>query len=99
IEEIANLKLDEMVERLAKLDFNITYTKAVSKLISKKAYDKSFGARPIDRYIKKNIEDDLAEAILAGKLNKDDNIEISVRADKPNFKIKNDNDDNKALVK
>ncbi len=98
IEEIANLKLDEMVERLAKLDFNITYTKAVSKLISKKAYDKSFGARPIDRYIKKNIEDDLAEAILAGKLNKDDNIEISVRADKPNFKLKNDSDD-KALVK
>ena len=93
IENIAVLKLDEMVDRLAKMDFNITYTGAVAKLISKKAYDKSFGARPIDRYIKKNIEDDLAEGILSGLLNKDDKIEISVRADKPNFKVKTKKDD------
>lgn len=82
VEKITGLMLDEMIGRLAKLGYNLTYTRDLVKTVSSQAYDKAFGARPIERYIKKHIEDDLAEAILAGKLTKDDKIEVSCEGDK-----------------
>ena len=37
-------------------------------LIVKNGYEEEYGARPLRRYIQKNIEDDLAEKTLKGEL-------------------------------
>lgn len=89
VEEIAGLMLEETSHRLQDLGYDLVFDEDVKALVANKAYDKSFGARPLTRYIQKNIEDALAEAILDGSLTKDDKIKVNVDGDKPSF-IKED---------
>ena len=37
-------------------------------LLAEKGYDPAYGARPLKRVIQKNVQDPLAEAILAGEI-------------------------------
>lgn len=79
IEKISGLLLGQMVERLAELEIDLEYSENVVKLVAEEGYDKTFGARPIERYIRTEIEDKLAEDILSGSVNKEDKILIDVR--------------------
>lgn len=82
IEKIVALMLDEMLERLEDLGYKAKYNKKLVKLVSDKAFDKTYGARPLQRYIQKHIEDDLSEAILDGSIEKDKEFEITAEDDR-----------------
>ena len=43
-----------------------------------KGYDPVYGARPLKRYIQKNVETLVARTILEGKVSEGDTIEISL---------------------
>ena len=71
IEKIAFNMLDNLKNRLAGLDIDISFTENAVKEIAKQGYDEDYGARPLRRAIRSKIEDVLSEEILEGKISKD----------------------------
>ena len=86
VKKIAALLLDEMIERLEKVDITAEYDNKVLNFISKTGFSKEYGARPLERVIRTSIENAMAEAILSGDISKEDSIAISVSRDKVKFK-------------
>jgi ATP-dependent Clp protease ATP-binding subunit ClpB len=47
--------------------------------LAEKGWDPGYGARPLKRVIQRNVQDPLAEMILAGKVHDGDRVAISVK--------------------
>ena len=62
---IARILLDELKEALAEQGVNFTYTDEAADFVAKESYSARFGARNMRRYIRRHVEDRLAEAIIA----------------------------------
>ncbi|MGO1369712.1 ATP-dependent Clp protease ATP-binding subunit [Senegalia sp. (in: firmicutes)] len=78
INEIVELMVKDLEERLEKLDIDIKITDKAKEYIGKAGFDPQFGARPLERTIRKKIEDKLSEEILKGDLAKQDNILVDL---------------------
>jgi ATP-dependent Clp protease ATP-binding subunit ClpB len=78
IEGIVDLIVNVLNKRLADRQIRITLTEEAKKFIADEAYDPSYGARPLKRYIQKNVETLSAKLILSGAIDENDAIEISV---------------------
>lgn len=86
VKGITALMLKELKNRLAKqLGITLTYGDTVKNFIFEKGYDKKYGARPLKRAIQNNIEDSLAEEILAGNFQSGDKVSMTVRDGKVLF--------------
>ena len=60
------MSLVSLVKRLEERDISLVLTKNAKSFIAKEAYEPSYGARPVKRYLQKNIENTLAKMIIAG---------------------------------
>jgi ATP-dependent Clp protease ATP-binding subunit ClpC len=74
VREIAIHMLAELKLRVEKLGASVQFTDEVTEEISKKGFDSKYGARPLRRAIRSNIEDKLSEYML--KKDFDKNIKI-----------------------
>ena len=88
IEKIAKIEINNFIERLKEIDYDVKIDGKVLKFISEKGFDKEFGARPIKRAIQKHLEDPLAKKIVSGKIKKGDKIKISHIKDSESLDIK-----------
>ena len=82
IDEIVEKLLNDLHKRLEKEDLQISFDKSLDKWVQKSSYDPAFGARPIKRFIQKEIENFLAEKIVTGQVNKNKKYLVSVKDDK-----------------
>lgn len=82
IKEIVGLKLDDLVDRIENMGYKAKYTDKVVEKIASVGFDETYGARPLDRAIKTEIEDLIAEKILNEEIEKGKLISIIIRADK-----------------
>ena len=83
IKDIVELELNKLKNRLMKnSNVKMTYDKEVVEYIAKNSYDPAFGARPIRRYIQKNLEGTLALNLIDGKIKEGDNVLIVIDKDK-----------------
>ena len=64
IREIANKLLDEVGRRTAEMDINIEFSSETAEKIADAGFDEIYGARPLRRAVRSNIEDKLSELIL-----------------------------------
>ena len=64
-ERIAGIMLGELQQALAEKNIKLSFTPAVSALIAKQSFSYKFGARNMRRYIQKEVEDRLAEKLIA----------------------------------
>lgn len=79
IKDITSLMLRELKNRAKKqMGITLSYGDVLKNFIFEKGYDKKYGARPLKRTIQNEIEDKLAEEILAGAINGDNKVSISV---------------------
>ena len=62
--QIVDIHLNELNKRLLKNGKNLVVSQVAKQFIAKKSYDPNFGARPLKRYIQKNVMDKLAMKIL-----------------------------------
>lgn len=85
VKEIVDIMVKDLENRLEKLGININVSENAKLYISKQGFDPVFGARPLERTIRKAIEDQLAEEILKGSLKKEDKIIIDCLDDKLSF--------------
>jgi ATP-dependent Clp protease ATP-binding subunit ClpC len=67
IRKIVTLMLKRVQNQLVEQQITLEITEAAMDLIAEKGYDKTYGARPLRRVIQNEIEDRLAEGMLAGK--------------------------------
>ena len=68
--KIVDLELNKVSIRLKKQRITIDVTDAAKDFLIESGYDEKMGARPLRRAIEKHLEDNLAEAILGGKIDK-----------------------------
>lgn len=68
IKNIAGIQLQRLYKRLAERDFSIELTDAALTHLAAAGFDPVFGARPLKRAIQQELENPLAQQMLAGKL-------------------------------
>lgn len=76
LQKIAHKFMDELTQRLAKKDMKLSVSDNVYTAISEQGVDPVFGARPMKRYIQRNIETLIAKKIIENGLEKDDIINL-----------------------
>jgi ATP-dependent Clp protease ATP-binding subunit ClpB len=68
IEQIVDLQLDDVRVRLADRRLTIELTDSGRALIARQGYDPVYGARPLRRYIQRQVETRIARALVAGEI-------------------------------
>jgi len=68
--------VDEVRIQLKEKNVEIELTEGARQWLSKKGFDKNFGARPMARLIQQKIKEPLAEQILFGKLEKGGKVKV-----------------------
>ena len=83
---IAKLLITKVVKKLKAQEIDLKFTEDSLRYLVQKGYTPDFGARPLRRVIEQEIEDKLADEILAGRLNS--GAKVTVDADIPAGKLK-----------
>ena len=78
IYEVLDRIISDLNDRLSNKHLTIKLSDEASKFIIDNSYTKEFGARPIKRFVTKNIETLLATEIIEGRINDGDNILVKV---------------------
>lgn len=68
VKEIVLKLTEELAERLVEQEIKLTISKEAQKWIAENAYDPTYGARPLKRYLTRNVETPLAKEIIMGKI-------------------------------
>ena len=79
IRKIVDLMLSELDERLSSRQLKVEVSDAARELIIERAYDPSFGARPLRRFISQNVETLVARKIIAEDIAPESTILIDAR--------------------
>jgi ATP-dependent Clp protease ATP-binding subunit ClpC len=69
INEIVELELRKVNERLGDKNYQLSVTAAAKEYIGKQGYDPDYGARPLRRVIQNLVEDKLSDALLSQAAN------------------------------
>ncbi len=72
--QIIDLMLKDLQKGLEEKKIILTVTDAVKNYILTSSYKKEYGARPLRRFIERNLEDALAQKIIAGTLKEGANV-------------------------
>ena len=62
--EIAGIMMSKLRDHLAEKGVTLIYDKELLSCIAKEAYSEKYGARNMNRYIERNVEDKIAEALI-----------------------------------
>ncbi|EGC37851.1 hypothetical protein DICPUDRAFT_46211 [Dictyostelium purpureum] len=87
---IINLQLQSVEKRLEAQNMSMTVEKDALDSIIAKSYDAIFGARPLRRYLEKNIVTELSKLILSGQLKEHQHVDIIEKDNHLDFKISNE---------
>lgn len=80
--KISNIMIANLNKKLASKKINLKFTNGAMQQIFEKGYSEEYGARPLKRFIEQNIEDSLAEEMLAGNINEGDNVTVGFKQGK-----------------
>lgn len=82
IHDIAAIMVKSFVQRVKKqMDMELHIEDSVMDFVAKKGFDKDYGARPIRRALQTEVEDVIAEAVLAGEIHMGDEVLVSMKDD------------------
>jgi ATP-dependent Clp protease ATP-binding subunit ClpC len=77
IKKIVTLMIDSLSKRLEQFNIKIELDDKAKEFLAKEGFDPIFGARPLQREIRRKIEDKLSEELLKGTIHKADVINIT----------------------
>jgi ATP-dependent Clp protease ATP-binding subunit ClpB len=78
IRQIVRLQFGLVESRLEKSGYRAKLTEAATDWIAEAGFDPQFGARPVKRMMQKFLLNDLSREILAGKIDKEDEIIVDI---------------------
>jgi len=88
IEKIVDLIIESLVKRLEERGICLELSEDARRFIAKESYDEEFGARPVKRYVQKNIENQIAEMIISNEVIDGQTIEITVSDNSLKFNVR-----------
>ncbi len=80
--EIVKLQIKELEERLLEKNIKLSVSESGLEWLANRGYDHNFGARPLKRLIQKEIQDNVADGILSGKIIEGNEISILAKDEK-----------------
>ncbi len=81
VEKIVDLLAKEIANRLKDRDIKLEITDQARKYIAKKGYDPVYGARPLRRYLQRELETRIARDIISGAIMDGATIVVDVKDD------------------
>ncbi|MDD6045381.1 MAG: ATP-dependent Clp protease ATP-binding subunit [Clostridia bacterium] len=84
--EIVRLMLKGVSERLGERGITLTVTPEAEEHLSQDGFDPVYGARPLRRAIQHQVEDNLSEELLAGRIRLGDRVVADVEGDRLVFR-------------
>lgn len=89
IAKIVDIMINTVNKRtLEQMKISIELDDEAKKYIVEKGYDEKYGARPLRRTIQNEIEDNIAEKILEGKIKEGNKVKVSVKDGNLDFSLK-----------
>ena len=82
ITTIVDLLLADLNKRLVDRRVTVVLDKKAKEWAAEKGYDPVFGARPLKRFLQRNIETQLARALISGTVAEGSEVKFSVKDDK-----------------
>ncbi len=77
---IVDIQFGRLRKLLGDRKITVVVSEAARNWLADKGYDPAYGARPLKRVIQKNVQDPLAEELLAGRVNDGDTVNLDVTA-------------------
>ena len=75
---IVDLLIADINKRIEDKELQLTISEAAKDFIAEEAYEPAYGARPLKRYLQKNVETLLAKKILADEVRTGDKLVLDV---------------------
>ena len=79
MDAIVDVQIERLKQRLQNRNITIILDNSAKTYLAEKGYDSIYGARPLKRVIQREIENNLAEEILRGKILDGDKVTISAK--------------------
>jgi len=83
IERIVDLQIADVRKRLADRHIDLQLTEPARELIAREGYDPVYGARPLRRFIQREIETRIARALLTDEIRDGATVALEVDDDEP----------------
>lgn len=80
--DIVRMQLNDLANIITTQHIKLEYNDSAVKFLGDKGYDPAFGARPLKRVIQREVQNELAKEILAGKYSSGDIINLSANEGK-----------------
>jgi ATP-dependent Clp protease ATP-binding subunit ClpB len=87
LRNIMKLQIDAISSRLKDRNIMVKLTDKGMDFVLEQSYNPSYGARPVRRYLEKNITTDISRMIISGDLENDRNVEINTSNDGRSLKF------------
>jgi ATP-dependent Clp protease ATP-binding subunit ClpC len=78
VEQIVDLQMREIAERLAEQGLEVELTDAARRWLAREGYDPQFGARPLRRALQRHVESPLSIRLLRGEFHRGDRVRVDV---------------------
>lgn len=88
IKDIVRLSLESVQEKVKDRYIELYFTEPVVEYLATNAYDPQYGARPLRRYIQKQLETSLAKMILSNRIKERDKVDVELVNGQIEFKVR-----------
>ncbi len=78
IEQIVELMVTDLRDRLAARGIKLELTEPARELIARSGFDPVYGARPLKRYLQRELETRMGRALIAGEIEDGDTVTVGV---------------------
>jgi len=89
IKQIVTLLTENLSFRLAQRDINLTLSEKAREFIAREGYDPVYGARPLKRFLQRELETRIARAIISGDIMDGTGVVVEVKGSELIFETKN----------
>jgi ATP-dependent Clp protease ATP-binding subunit ClpB len=79
---IVDIQMLRLQRLLDERKITITLDESARNWLATKGYDAAYGARPLKRVIQKNVQDQMAEMLLAGKIKDGESVRVAAAGDR-----------------
>ncbi len=79
IERIVDLQVEDLRRRLATRRIRLELTEAARRYVAETAYDPVYGARPLKRYLQRQLETRIGRAIIGGEIGEGAMVRVDAR--------------------
>jgi len=80
--DIVDIQIQLLAERIKSLGYELKVSDDTKTFLAEKGYDTVYGARPLKRLIQRLVENPLSIAVLEGKYNAGDTINVNIGENK-----------------